>query len=197
MKFNKDVVDRAAAGEIDLAFRRWRKPEAKPGGGVRTAFGVILIDTVTEVEPSSVSEEDARRAGYRSRDDLFGDLRPGADRKLYRVGIRYGGPDPRIALSAQSDLSEAELVEIAAVLRRLDARGCRGPWTEQVLGLIARRPATRAPDLAAEIGRDPDLFKLDVRKLKNHGLTESLGTGYRISPRGERVLKYLRAETSG
>ena len=35
-------------------------------------------------------------------------------------------------------------------------------------------------------------FKLDVRKLKELGLTESLRPGYRLSPRGESVLDRLR-----
>jgi hypothetical protein len=33
---------------------------------------------------------------------------------------------------------------------------------------------------------------LNVRKLKHLGLTESLGTGYRLSPRGEALLDSLR-----
>ena len=32
------------------------------------------------------------------------------------------------------------------------------------------------------------MFKRDVRKLKELGLTESLEIGYRISPRGETLL---------
>jgi hypothetical protein len=32
-------------------------------------------------------------------------------------------------------------------------------------------------------------FKLDVRKLKELGLTESLPVGYRLSPRGEFLLQ--------
>jgi hypothetical protein len=35
-------------------------------------------------------------------------------------------------------------------------------------------------------------FKIDVRKLKNLGLTESLDIGYRLSPRGRA---YLAATT--
>ncbi|HEX7068738.1 MAG TPA: hypothetical protein VF295_11185 [Candidatus Limnocylindria bacterium] len=35
-------------------------------------------------------------------------------------------------------------------------------------------------------------FKLDDRKLKELGLTESLRPGYRLSPRGESVLARLR-----
>ena len=34
------------------------------------------------------------------------------------------------------------------------------------------------------VGRERDPFKLDVRKLKNLGLTRSLRVGYRLSSRG-------------
>ncbi len=50
--------------------------------------------------------------------------------------------------------------------------------------IIEANPARRAPDLAAELGRDTASFKRDVRKLKELGLTESLEIGYRLSPRG-------------
>ncbi len=43
-------------------------------------------------------------------------------------------------------------------------------------------------ELAASIGRERAAFKTDVRKLKELGLTESLGTGYRLSPRGRALL---------
>ena len=46
----------------------------------------------------------------------------------------------------------------------------------------------RAADLAAGFGRETQPFKLDVRKLKNLGLTISLEVGYRLSPRGEAYL---------
>ncbi len=57
-----------------------------------------------------------------------------------------------------------------------------------MLELIRARPATRAPDLAASLGRETKAFKTDVRKLKTLGLTESLVVGYRLSPRGETFL---------
>ena len=37
------------------------------------------------------------------------------------------------------------------------------------------------------------LLKLHVRRLKELGLTLSLDVGYRLSPRGESYLNYLRA----
>jgi hypothetical protein len=61
-----------------------------------------------------------------------------------------------------------------------------------VLTAIAERAGTPAVDLAAAFGRQKMPFKLDVRKLKELGLTESLRPGYRLSPRGESVLGWLR-----
>jgi hypothetical protein len=62
-----------------------------------------------------------------------------------------------------------------------------------VLDAIGRRPGTRAADLAAEeFGRERDPFKIDVRKLKNLGLTHSLEVGYELSPRGREYLRRTR-----
>ena len=49
-------------------------------------------------------------------------------------------------------------------------------------------------ELAAELGRDRPSFKLDVRKLKALGLTESLDVGYRLSPRGLAVLAAIQSD---
>jgi hypothetical protein len=40
------------------------------------------------------------------------------------------------------------------------------------------------------MGRETALFKADVRKLKELGLTESLEVGYRLSPRGRAYYGY-------
>ena len=62
----------------------------------------------------------------------------------------------------------------------------------RALDAIAARPGVRAADLAQAFGRETQPFKLDVRKLKNLGLTISLQTGYRLSPRGEAYLRHRR-----
>ena len=58
-----------------------------------------------------------------------------------------------------------------------------------MLRLIGEREAVRAGDLADELGMERLAFKADVRKLKALGLTESLGIGYRLSPRGQAWLE--------
>jgi hypothetical protein len=57
-----------------------------------------------------------------------------------------------------------------------------------VLQTISAQPGVRAPDLAQQFGRETQPFKLDVRKLKNLGLTISLRVGYELSPRGRAYL---------
>ena len=50
----------------------------------------------------------------------------------------------------------------------------------------------RAPDLATLFGLETKPFKQRVRRLKEHGLTESLKVGYHLSPRGASYLARLR-----
>jgi len=177
------------AGTIDLAFRRWDRPRVKVGSRLRTAIGVVEVTGVEEVALSSLRAEDARRAGAPSLAALREALAARADRPVFRIGVRYGGPDPREALRAQIP-EPHEVPAILAGLDRLDAASPIGPWTRATLRIIDRNPEVRAPDLAAELGRETAEFKKDVRKLKERGLTESLAIGYRLSPRGEAVLDH-------
>jgi hypothetical protein len=183
----RDTLDRILVDEIDLAFRKWHRPTVKAGGTLTTAVGVLAIDTVDIVDESAITVDEALRAGYGSVEALRTELARRTEGSVYRVRVHHVGDDPRIALRQDADLDADQLEAIGSRLDRLDrARG--EPWTRAVLELIRARPATRAPDLAAWIGRETKAFKTDVRKLKSLGLTESLVVGYRLSPRGGRFL---------
>jgi hypothetical protein len=182
MLFDRRALRGIASGEIKVAFRRWRRPTVKAGGTLRTRVGVLAIESVEPIEPAQITDADARRAGYPDRAAVLASLRP--EGRLYRVAFRLAGPDPRVALRQRAELSPGERAELDRQLARLDAASRHGPWTSEVLRLIASRPETRAADLAAELGREKALFKADVRQLKELGLTESLEVGYRLSPRG-------------
>jgi len=54
------------------------------------------------------------------------------------------------------------------------------------------QPGVVSTVLAEQLGLDRPSFKLNVRKLKALGLTESLEVGYRLSPRGSALLAALR-----
>jgi hypothetical protein len=175
-------------GAVDLAFRRWDRPRLRVGTKMRTAVGLVEVVAVHKVPAAAITAAEARRAGAGSRTELLKFLANRPDRAIYRVELRYAGADPRITLRATDALSDVELADLRARLARLDDASRHGSWTWQALGIIARRPATRAPDLAAELGLETVVFKRDVRKLKELGLTESLDIGYRLSPRGRAVL---------
>ena len=178
-------------GSVTLAFRRWRRPSVTAGGRQRTPVGELAIDAVDEIAVDDITEADARRAGYADLAELLGELARRPEGRLYRIELHHAGADPRIALRQQADLSDADWQAISTRLARLDRASRRGPWTATVLRVIAGNPAVRAADLAASLGRETPPFKLDVRKLKEMGLTESLEVGYRISPRGRAVLDRL------
>jgi hypothetical protein len=175
-------------GEIDLAFRRWERPRLLVGTRMRTSIGLVEVTAVEQVE--DISEQDALRAGAQ-REQLLALMERRAPAPIWRVGLRYAGPDPRVALRQQR-LGADERTALIERLDRLDRASQHGPWTREVLVLIRASPGRRAPDLAAELGRETQSFKRDVRKLKELGLTESLEIGYRISPRGEALLDSQR-----
>jgi hypothetical protein len=177
-----------ADGSVTLAFRRWDRPRMRPGSTQRTTAGVIRIDSVDEVDPATLTDEDARRSGVPSVAELHRLLTRRAGAHVYRMRVSLAGPDPRVALREQGELSTEDRAAVDARLARWDAARAEGPWTRQVLRLIAERPGVRAPDLAASLGRDTLAFKRDVRKLKELGLTRSLPVGYEISPRGRAYL---------
>jgi hypothetical protein len=186
--------DAVADGTVTLTFRRWRRPQVVAGRTYRTAAGRILVDTIDVVDPARITTTDARRAGFATRVELLAELRGTDDLPTYRIRFHAAdGPDPRAELAADGALDAAEVEAIRGRLDRLDRASSHGPWTITVLRAIAARPATRAADLAASFGRETQPFKLDVRKLKNLGLTLSLEVGYRLSPRGEAYLAAVDA----
>jgi hypothetical protein len=168
----------------------------KTGGTLLTSIGQLAIQSVTEIDPSSLRKRDAERAGFDSLEALRAELarqRPGT---LYRIEFRRAGDDPRIALRNNDRLSETELDGLVARLQRLDRHASYGQWTWRVLRAIHAHPKRRAGELAAQLRFEKEWFKLNVRKLKNLGLTESLHPGYRLSPRGLMLLDERGAENA-
>jgi hypothetical protein len=185
------ILEAIRDGRVDLVFRRWERARVLPGTRIRTAVGVLEVGGVDVVERTDLGDDQARRAGFDSRDDLLAMLDKRGRGEIHRIELRYAGADPRVELRSRADLSEAEIEEIARQLERFDRGSRHGPWTRTTLELIAARPEVRAEELAADVGREKLPFKRDVRKLKELGLTESLSPGYRLSPRGKAVLKAL------
>jgi hypothetical protein len=189
MIFRVHQLNGIKAGKISLAFRRWEKPNVKAGGSMKTALGVIGFTAVEPVREDSITRSDAVKAGYESLEAMMKDVNKGSRGSVYKVKVKYLSEDPRLELRERTELSEDEFQKLKTRLDRLDRT--RGPWVLKVLKLIKRNPERRAGDLAEIMQMDRLDFKVNVRKLKNLGLTVSHEIGYSISPLGDRVMDEL------
>jgi hypothetical protein len=194
MLFAGSDRDGVAEGRITTAYRRWAEARVVAGRIYRTNAGRIEIDGVSQVNPDLIADNDADviAADRGNAKDVRRRLRGNEEWPTFLIKFHLvEGPDPREELAASDDLAAAELEDLRGRLARLDELSRHGAWTTDTLRLIQAKPATRAGDLAAEFGRDMAGFKLDVRKLKNLGLTYSLEVGYKLSPRGAAYLASL------
>lgn len=194
MLFAGSDRDGVAEGRITAAYRRWAEARVVEGRIYRTNAGRIEIDSVRVVNPELISDydDDIFAADRQNARDVRRRLRGEDAWPTFLVKFHLvEGPDPRDELAATSELSPEDLEDLRTRLAKLDDLSRHGAWTTDTLRLIQSKPATRAGDLAADLNRDTASFKLDVRKLKNLGLTYSLETGYELSPRGTAYLKSL------
>jgi hypothetical protein len=114
MLFGKEVLERIAAGEITLAFRRWHCPTVRAGGRLRTLAGELAIEAVAAVGEQEITQEDARFAGFPDRAALLRDLARRSEGTLYRIAFHLAGLDPRLALRAQAKLSPRNWPQLQA-----------------------------------------------------------------------------------
>ena len=194
--FQKRFHEGLLKGRITLTFRRWAKPHVKPGGRYRChPIGVLEVDRVDRVRAGDITSRDAERSGFGSLEDLLEYIRSGPggalddDTELFRVELHHGGDGDRVELALEDDLTSEDVETIKKKLERMDAKE---PWTMRTMRLIEKHPRVAASKLAKKLGRETQPFKVDVRKLKKLGLTQSFEVGYEISPRGKAYLEAIR-----
>ena len=192
MLFSASAWPGLADGSITVTFRTWTRPQAKAGGRYRVAGMLLEATDVREVVIDTLTEADAAAAGEIDLLTLLRRLRnPSPDTTVWRVDLRYVGIDDRLERRVDDALTDDDIAALRTRLDRLD-RGAAGPWTRATLRLIEKYPGVVSTALARQTGQERPVFKLNVRKLKEMGLTESLDVGYRLSPRGEALLRAIR-----
>lgn len=191
MLLRKLELQEIKAGTRTLVFRRWKRPTVRSGGALKTSVGVLDIVSVKQVDIGKITAREALLAGYAGKRELLESLNS-REGDVYRIEVRYAGADPRIALREDDQPDADALAELRRKLEGLDNRSRVGPWTLKVLHLIRDNPHVAAARLAEVSGLEKEWLKLNIRKLKNLGLTISHEPGYELSPRGRAWLSTLR-----
>jgi hypothetical protein len=191
--FQKRFHAGLVSGAVTLTFRQWVTPRVKPGGRYRVhPIGVVECDGLERIGLAELSEADAVASGFSSRAELlsyFAQVAPAPlteQSQVWKVRLHHAGDGDRVQGAMERKLTPEDLALLRERLARLDRRRS---WTATVLALIAKRPKVAASQLAASLGRPTLPFKVDVRKLKRLGLTQSFEVGYGLTPRGRSWLK--------
>ena len=188
MLIKSAILKRIQTGEINLVFRRWKKPTVKTGGSLKTAVGVLAIESVEKSSLRKITKKEALDAGFSSLRALTDELSQ-REGDIYKIRVSFAGEDPRIALRENTKLTKTEIAEICERLQKLDERSRHGKWTCATLVAIQKNPHLPAIQIAEILGFEKPWLKTNIRKLKSLGLTISHSPGYEISPRGKVILK--------
>lgn len=177
------------SGTITLVFRRWKKAAVKKGSLLNTAVGLVKVESIVIVKENKITKTDAMMAGFDDREELLKLLQRKEEGEIYKIKVSFQGADPRIQLRQKNSLTNEEYHLLNEKLSRLDQYSKKGSWTLDVMTAIKNNPKLRAMDLAAITGFEKVWLKLNIRKLKNLGLTISHEIGYELSPLGKLYLK--------
>ncbi len=160
MLLRQDTLDSIARGEISLAFRRWRRPTVRSGGTLLTGAGQLQIGLVTIVGIDAITAEEARRAGYSSREVLLADLGRCSDGDVYRIELGRLAADRDVDLMVEFAPGAKNFDRFIALADLREARLGRRVelfTTEALTPFIGPRILAEAKDVLRVAGlRGPD-----------------------------------------
>jgi hypothetical protein len=197
MLFKQKHLEGIKAGKISLAFRKWKKLSVKKGDLIKTEVGIIKIGNVTKINPKEIIEIEAVKAGFASAQALISLLEGQKDGGIYRIEVSCEQED-ELVVDAEMEaeiaaIDPAELAEISLEIQDLDQASKVGRWTVKTLQAIQQNPNLKSADLAVILKKEKEWLKLNVRKLRALGLTESHEPGYSITALG---IAFLRSRKS-
>lgn len=194
MLFKEIHLQGIRSGSINLAFRKWEKESVKKGTLLKTSIGLVEINDIEVVEEHDISDADAIQAGFTGKQQLLKSFPSNTKALIFKISVSYHSEDPRIELREQTNLTHEEFNKLKQKLERLDYFSKQGAWTISVLHTIKDNPHLPAIEISKLLGFEKEWLKLNIRKLKNLGLTISHHAGYEISPFGKLFVEKLASE---
>jgi hypothetical protein len=98
MVFSKPLLEGIRRGRIKCSIRFWTRPHVKVDGRYSLGDGQIVVDSITPIEMSDVTDHLARESGFSSVPDLLAIARHGSGENIYLIRFHYlkpGGWDER------------------------------------------------------------------------------------------------------
>ncbi|MGF1449855.1 MAG: ASCH domain-containing protein [Opitutales bacterium] len=139
MLFRHELLQRIVDALVRLALRRWKRASVKAGSQLKTAAGLVLIESVRQCRLDAIPTVDATRAGYPDAETLRTELAQ-QDGEVYRIELAYAGADPRIELREDAELADADAEALQAQFARYDGASRLGSWTATILRAIELHP---------------------------------------------------------
>lgn len=193
MLFKQVHLQGIKSGKVCLAFRKWERATVKKGTLLKTAIGLVEIVDIKTVSLNAITKIDLLSAGFEDKEQLLQSLRKTDSGKIYKIEVRYHSADQRIELREQA-LTPEKYAELKETLTRLDKFSRQGSWTKITLLAIRDNPHLHAIGIARITGFEKAWLKVNIRKLKNSGLTISHEVGYELSPLGKKFVAKLMKE---
>lgn len=94
MLFAKHLRERVRNGEITCSVRIWKRSHVKVGGSYSLAPGVIVVDSLFEIEFEDITPELARRSGFHDVVDLMKVAEHGSGQRVFLVEFHYERKQP-------------------------------------------------------------------------------------------------------
>lgn len=194
MLFKEKHLNGIKSGKITLAFRKWQKASVKEGSLLLTSAGLIKIGKIESINENDISDSDALNAGFSDKEEIIKSFPPNSAGTIFKISVAYHSEDPRIKSREKEHLTEKEFSDLKKKLKQLDNYSKQGLWTSKILFAVKDNPNLRAAGIAKLTGFEKEWLKVNIRKLKNLGLTISHTVGYELSPFGKIFIQRLKDE---
>ena len=92
MVFSKPLLEGIRRGRIKCSIRFWTRPHVKVGGRYPVGDGRIVVESITPIEISDVTDALARESGFSSVQALLDVARHGSGENIFLIRFHYLRP---------------------------------------------------------------------------------------------------------
>ena len=92
MQFTKRLRAGIRLGIIKCSIRIWKSPHVKVGGRYQMEEGHIVVDSISPITTTDLTQDLARESGFESVDDLLKIAKHGSGDKMFLIRFHYLPP---------------------------------------------------------------------------------------------------------